>query len=42
MDRHKIPLESIRIDGGTQIRVEIRTDVVEEYAERIVMSSCPC
>jgi predicted nucleic acid-binding protein len=30
-----IPLESIRIDGGTQIRLEIRTDVVQEYAELI-------
>lgn len=35
MDTQKIPLESIRIDGGTQIRVKINTDVVAEYAELI-------
>lgn len=35
MDRHIIPLDSIRIDGDTQIRAAIDMDVVSEYAAQI-------
>lgn len=35
MEMHMIPLESIRIDGGTLARVDINTAVVDEYAEMI-------
>ena len=28
-----LPLDAIRIDGGTQSRTKIRTDVVDSYAE---------
>ncbi len=34
-DREKIPLDEIRIDGGTQLRDEIDEDVKHEYADRM-------
>ena len=30
-----LPMDVIRIDGGTQSRVKIRTDVVDDYAEHM-------
>lgn len=35
MEKRDIKLDSIRIDGGTQIRVKIDVSVVDEYAESI-------
>jgi hypothetical protein len=33
MQSANIPIKDIRLDGGTQIRVEMNPEVVEEYAE---------
>jgi hypothetical protein len=35
MNTHKMPLDSIRIDGDTHTRVAISSDVIAEYAERL-------
>ncbi|NLF33236.1 MAG: ParB N-terminal domain-containing protein [Planctomycetes bacterium] len=35
----KLPLEKIRLDGGTQTRARIQEDVIEEYAEDMASGS---
>lgn len=33
METSEVKLASIRLDGGTQPRAELREDVIEDYAE---------